>query len=232
VPILDLRPDCLNKPSRLDLARIEVVMLWPQDETQRARALEAAAVQSLGEMVEQLGADETPVAITVSDLKALTRRILGAPRLTALQQEVRRPFTRGLVAGLLLYEVVGWASLNPAIAGLGRVKAHIVKRRIFPRVSVKTIDNIIWPSFKPVAHLWAAYQSIRLSTRDVAFPCRIRDLQEFLSTAESFRQAGERLKPKQARETILDPNKTWRPPSTIVVPAIDLDFERVDGKVF
>jgi hypothetical protein len=39
--VLDLRPDCLVDPSRMDLARIEMMMLWPKDEGLRATALRA-----------------------------------------------------------------------------------------------------------------------------------------------------------------------------------------------
>ena len=105
--VLDLRPDCLVDPSRMDLARIEMMMLWPKDEGLRATALRAI------ELKHAIETKSAPLPKDADELRAFFEIINSAPRIYELEGSAKEAFTRGMVAGGILRQGVGYSEVDP-----------------------------------------------------------------------------------------------------------------------
>jgi hypothetical protein len=93
------------------------------------------------------------------------------------------------------------------------------------RVSLKTFQNQIWPTFRCVAHFWAA--SFKVMKFDgQPFPCHVARLHEFLADAEAYRLMGETLRTKQSPSTVLNPGETIKLPTGPVVEPSVFNFEK------
>ena len=215
--MIDFRPDLLKTAIRLDLGYIESWMLWPDDEPARARALKAVFAENF-----VVNADPIIGALvhTPGEFADIVRWLRKAPQIDNQLSNDRAK--QGATAGMVLMAAVHRHSLNPTMAGLGRNKQAVAKS---VGVSVSTIENVYWPRFKAVVHLWAAFlQRARESPDDAVFPCKLNDLRMFLAVAEYYRRAGETIRPPQARGTILAPGVALAIP--IELPMIEMTFDR------
>ena len=86
-------------------------------------------------------------------------------------------------------------------------------------LSRKTIDNTIWPRFRCVAHLWAAYLW-GAAPGDRTFPCRLDRLADSLTVAEWFRAEGEGFRPKGSDRTVLSAAESWRMPDGLLAVSV------------
>ncbi len=216
--MIDFRPDLLKTAIRLDLGYIEVGMLWPDDEAARARACKAVFAENFVANAEPIGA----LPHTRGEFANIVRWLRKTPQID--NQLSRDRAKQGATAGVVLMAAVDRHSLNPTMAGLGRNKQAVAK---VVGVSVSTIENVYWPRFKAVVHLWAAFLQRARESRDVVFPCKLNDLGMFLAVAEYYRRAGETIRPPQARGTILAPGVALAIP--IELPMIEMT---VDGKSY
>jgi hypothetical protein len=83
-------------------------------------------------------------------------------------------------------------------------------------ISAKTINNTVWPRYRCVSHLWAAY----IGGPKKGCPCTEAELPDFLGAAEAFRLAGERTKAwKSPEDRILRPEEMARLPDAVKVTA-------------
>ena len=93
------------------------------------------------------------------------------------------------------------------------------------RVSVKTFQNQIWPTFRCVAHLWAAsYKAMAFEGQ--RFPCDVTKLRQFLADAEAYRLKGKGLRTKHSPSTILNPDETMKLPAGFMVEPTVFEFEK------
>ena len=183
VYLLETETD-LTAPTRLDVAVIEALMIWPDDENNRARAATASFVEYIGDF-----ASELPRELLAMHQK-ITRR---ADSIDTIQDEIRNDRTerikRGAVAGSFLYNVIKANALNLE----HRSMESVTEKVIAPFVSSgskfrrNTFNNQIWSAYRRVAHFWAAWFSSVELGRSLVFPCHYIELREFLSDAEAFR---------------------------------------------
>lgn len=208
--VLNLRPDCLEDPTRYDVACLEAMMLWPDDESWRTRALETSFIE-----FNRPYLDVFPAEI----LRDYSKRAADALPVTTFQEEVKKErFLRGVLVGGVLHGVIGALREDPDGATKGAIIDKCIEvaqrpkngKRPSWRISSSTFNNEIWPQFKSVAHFWAAYFAWCYYLKGSEyyfpkgnFPCRCSDLREFLSDAEAYRISGEAARTKQSRTPVL-----------------------------
>jgi hypothetical protein len=219
--ILDLDPDFITQPNRLHLAQIEAMMLFPHSPSDREMVYRASIVEFAAENPDQI-----PEYIW-KNLFYISRSV---NRIDEIREAVRSRCVKGLIVGIVTHFQIASAKAGiesrreDIINQISSIARDVVKSRGI-RVSAKTFHNDMWPEFRSVAHFWAA-SVILNETRyhDTVFPCRVSEIEEFLSTVEAYRIAGESSRPKQASATILDPKHTVRLPSELKVEPADLQF--------
>ena len=209
---LDLREDCLAAPTRWDLAVIEARMLWPHDPDMRGRYLSAVSVKVAVSTIGRVPLQE-PTPPTPAEVREFGEAMLSAPRVEDFTKAGVRARKHGVVAGMILYEAVGRHDIGSENTEMSVIKSALVAL-LGPeqRLSQKTIDNTVWPRYRPVAHLWAAFIDRSLETNSNTLPCRGRDLPLFLATAEAYRRRGETI-----RSTPKSPNTVLRPGEAVII---------------
>lgn len=236
MPLLELTAEMVGpERTRLTLAYIETVMLWPNDSEQRRLAFEAAHAAHTLNVLGQAIAESAPIALFPDQLLPIAAGLAAAPPLKDMQSSSMEPFVRGTVAGMIF----GKALIDQETgdkSGLQAIKADIIRRYKgkphFEKLSLSTVENLIWGVYRPVAHLWAA--AITLATAaPFAFPCSLPGLPSYLAVAENFRLKGESTRLRQSKGTLLEPGRTWTVPSGLPLPTIEAEWHRlVDPKVF
>ena len=98
---LQFRPNVLDAPGALDVAIVEFLMLWPEDEARRSKAMEAAVIRHLTEL---RGLPIPRSAVEVSDM---VRTVSAAPRLTDFTADAKDAFKRGAIAGKIFSKQSG-----------------------------------------------------------------------------------------------------------------------------
>ncbi len=224
---IELSDTALTAPSRLDVAAVECMMLFPDDELTRQRAFNTCLVEFSRSCSATLPRE---VLESLFDIAA------DAPRLEDIQHEVKKKrVIWGTIAGRILVEAVGHSKLGAPFTMKAAVEvatrafrhnSHPGRSSQIIRVEPRTVANEIWPKFGPVAHYWAAWGELALDGKK-DFPCHTDDLYEFLAFSEAYRRLGEsiRLAPRSPKP-ILTPDLTVRLPATIesAVPKLDLRF--------
>lgn len=222
VEYLDLREDCLARPTRWDCAVIEARMLWPDDANTRNRYVNAVAIKLAAGNIDRVPLP-TP---TPTEVRELAEAMLSAPRIEDFQDEVPDAYERGMVAGDILRRAVGYQETGRENTSLGDIKGAL-SDLLGPaqRLSVKTIDNTVWPRYRSVAHLWAAYVHRSKETDSTAFPCRVRALPIFLAVAEAYRRRGEMIRlTAKSPSTVLQPGAALMVPLALALPEVKLIF--------
>lgn len=199
---------------------IEGVMLWPgendEDKEQRRRAIERSEVEYYKEK-----------ELNEIDKADLFARADAAYPLAALQPHAVKPYHHGMFAGIVLHTVLELIAGDPDNASLGR--AIEMTLLAFPpgrQLSNATFNKTIWPKFRCVAHLWAAYFSLSMFHDRIHFPSTLDDLPTFLADAEGYRIIGKSWKTKQSpRKAILLADETIRLPEGLAIEPTDLRFE-------
>ncbi len=128
----------------------------------------------------------------------LERDILtGEPDISPLLAKI---YLRGLQIGAMLIEMTDIAMPRKSFK---EVKAKYEKQ------SRGTTDNIVLPTYRPTAHLWAAHLAMSGMR---SFPCAPENLELFIAYAETLRKNGEGLKIRQSRYYMLRVEETWKLP--------------------
>lgn len=213
--VLDLDSDCLSAPSRLHVAIVEAVMLWPTDASARETALQTSTVEFLRLNRSLRDAD---LGFDQFELGA------GAQPIKEMAEPAKSPFVYGIISGYVLAETVGKIRLDLPQASIGH-SIEIASKTFWPRwrVSVKTINNSIWPGYKSVSPLWAAYWMRVTRGAALAFPCTNLELSEFLAEADAYRRLGESLRTFKAPAPLLAADTAVRTPFEL--PSVSLGFE-------
>lgn len=222
---LDLREDCLAAPTRWDLAVIEARMLWPHDPEIRGRFLSAVSVKVGVSSIGRVPLEE-PTPPTPDEVREFGEAMLSAPRVEDFTAAGERAYHHGMVAGGILVEVVGASAVGRENVGLAGIKSMLAARLSrWGRLSQKTIDNSVWPRYRSVAHFWAAHILISKETDSSALPCRLRDLDLFLATADACRLRGEGIRSApQATTPVLRQGEAVLIPPALALPEIELSF--------
>ena len=209
---LAIPADCLAAPNRLHVAAIEVMMLWPPDESARDEALASSSVECLSTIADQLPREGL---LTLASLQRETARIKD------VQEKSRARFLDGVRAAKYFQETVGLISINRPTK-MSSIAAQVATglSPVAPAIDVKTFENHVWKKYRPVAHLWAASLDLNFEKADIGakpeFPCHAEELGQFLAVAEAYRVLGERTRARQSRHTVLE---------GLIVEAITLKFQ-------
>jgi len=214
-PMIDLTAADLETPSRLSLSRLEGIMLWPDDAAARERAAATAASQFIRDAVRDRWA---PMPEGHADLADVLGIIAAGDRVAdAVQRDAKARFFEGALVGYTICNLIGEPK-NGAATTLKESKRRALEklRGIAGRnFDMKRVDNVIWPRFRPVGHLWAAYFGCSTELQDRTFPCRLADLSHFLAVSEALLQVGSTWRASRAPVALLDKATAWRPAEEI-----------------
>ena len=216
---------------RLILSYIESVMFWPDDREKRRAAMKAARAEDFFQAVEfyKNRPKSHPVkkAEFTRDEVADTMMFLkDAPRMADIKKNQKSYTAYGMAAGWILFWVIAWHELKSPKATLTAAKANAAK---MVDVSKSSIENLAWKRYRPVSSMWAAAvfmgaQKVKAG-KQPEFPCKIEELGRFLALSEWFRRKGEKFVPRQSRRgPILKAGESWRPTSSLALPAVEPEF--------
>lgn len=208
----ELRRGCLRAPTLRDVAIVGSMMLWPNDEEQRRRSMTAFDV----DIALQFGQPETP-----AEHREFIDLVRTVPRPEDYQEQTKRGFRNGMIAGQILGEAVARSRTSSSRIGITTIKRRIASKLADDQVSVSTIDNQIWKNYRCVAACWAAYLTKGDPGGNSWLPCKPADLGAFLALSNQFRGQAERLRLPHASILLL-PGETILVPSGITLPACAL----------
>jgi hypothetical protein len=198
-------------PTQLDVLTIEAYMISPNDEVARREIRTTTAIEFAGRHLNVLPDDF---------FRDLFLDSSQAKPLKAVQEASRVPYTRGIIAGMMLHHALGSALEGTEGSALGRAVKELSRRFKGQKYSKDTI-NAVWGRRKKVSHYWAAFISALLSDpRDRAFPCTVDRVPHFLATADAFRVLGETTRPWKSPTTILPPGESIWLPSSFALPTL------------
>lgn len=75
-----------------------------------------------------------------------------------------------------------------------------------------------WSGFKPVAHLWAAFQIHVHSTENLSMPINPNSYLQQLSLANELGKLAQKLTSKNAKKPIFSSDELWTLPSSVELP--------------
>jgi hypothetical protein len=214
MPILDISRDELGpQRGQATLVYLQAVMVAPDDPLMRRRIFEAFDAARIINALDEAPDDAFP---TPEQTRVLMRFGNEAPRLAEVSEDSNRPYFHGVTTGLVLAAIIHRRDAGHPRANLGDVMDLVSKRLSGANdltLSRGTINNVVWPKYRCVAHLWAAYVHAAIQGRDGTCPCRLDRLADFLAIAEWYRVEGEGFRPKQSDRPVLAAAETWRMPT-------------------
>lgn len=146
--------------------------------------------------------------------------------------EIRRNWGYGLLSGLILMFLLEKkvASLGTAIQLgidlLTKRYSRCVMQAKFPSQNFNTIEQRIWPRFRPSAHIWAALSGSKgVVTKRPWTRLQVEKhpggIPGLLAEADQFRIAGENRLPTTSNKPVLRPEEVWTVPGGYYLPSID-----------
>lgn len=223
--MLNLNIGCLENPNMEHVGVVGSAMLWPDpaDSAIRDGALQAWKVDG------KIRHDAMPLPATRKEQRQLLEIVQAAGPIAPFQRAACSPFWFGVGAGFLLQAALKDNGGAKGRSNFAELKAKLAENGFFKNspVTVKTIDNHIWPKYRPVAALWASYTAgSAADPQEATFPCTPGTFLEFLAGAESFRKLGESTRFRQSRLTVLEPGKSVVVPECIAkaLPKATLQF--------
>jgi hypothetical protein len=215
--ILELSSCCLENPTQNDVLTLEAHMLFPNDPVARKSARTTteleAAIRERDSLPNHFFLDRFSLALKATPLEMV-------------QQSALTPYKRGLIAGIMLRDVIAAATGGgrPKDGSLGSI-IKILSDRFGYKCSPQTINCEVWPEFKKVSHFWAVHAAFSGSGTNRPFPCTIETLPVFLAIAEEFRRLGETTHSwKSPEPSILRPGECVRLASDFHLPKVILSF--------
>ena len=221
IPTLDLPIEYLTSPLRLHLAAVENLMLWPDDEAMRSRAMKVAIVEE-GQSLSRRG------LLSNIEISELLDAAVVTERRADLVDHTVNSLTQGLVTGIVLFRAISHADIEGDRGKIG-LSIDIISERIWPkyRLRPKTITNQVLPRFRSVAPLWAAFVAEALKD-ERSFPCRVTKLPEFFAYAEEYRKKGEATRTPHSPRMLLQPGESVVIPYVDLLPKVHLEFVNSD----
>lgn len=213
--VLDFDADEVGRACFFDVMHLYSIMCYPRDEAAQerfAKALQAGETLAAIDAAKREYGDELKVHAD-ADMMLSTA---AAPKLhETLQQAATDAAFGGTVSGIILGWIIfrGKRPETRSTASLGGAFRMIQEACDAGRWRGGKIDNLkrhIWPTYRPVAHLWAALHVWR--ERASGLPLKPDDLHQFLMMAEWFRRQGEEFHVGRSRAgaAVLDSNETWK----------------------
>jgi hypothetical protein len=218
VPIFELSADELARPNRLTLSRLENIMLWPGSPDRRSAAAEAAAAALVRDHIRSL----PEVVTTGADVAAVLEIAADAPRMADVQPQAKEAFRRGLIAGRIVHDVIGWREVNSTMAGLQQAKRRIARTC---KISISQIENDIWKPYRDVAPFWAAYYTLAKGERDMPFPCSTKQLSNFFGISKYYLRMGS-IRGKQAPVNMFNETTVWQLPGDLIIAEVSVSYSR------
>lgn len=215
---LEIQPECLCNPTRLDLVDIEAIMLWPNDPAARQLWWRAAALEEALPHVDDLPIDA---------LRQYARDAMTIPRVSELNRRNGKRIIHGQLLGTIVFEATYLSRHEPERAALYKVQADLCRRlRGTFQIQPQTMNNKDGPiaPMRPAAHMWAAYM-YRTIQGDSVFPCRLSEIGRFLATAEAIRHVAETRRAPKAKSAILREDETVKLPQAILAQLPSVSFE-------
>jgi hypothetical protein len=219
------------------IAYLESVMLSPRNDTDRTKFYDNLIAAKISDKL-RADANRVPAARPFSNkqISALADVLATAPRQQEVHKERSRRCLQGTAAGLILWEGLV-ARDRGQETGLSKIKADIadvLQRKGKKRgPSVSFLDNVLWQTFRPVAHLWLASllrELAKLAPDNAGAPCTPGDLIRFLAIAERLRLDGEAARFWKSNQPLLHPNYTWKVPSNIRLPRLAIRYSAEDWR--
>ncbi|WP_040619990.1 hypothetical protein [Rhodovulum sp. PH10] len=216
------RPNLQETVDRMDLAGIEAAMLWPDDDAYREKVIQRALI---------LRALETPESLDREMAINLLGMSVGIPSAAEINAETETRHLYGGLAGCILAETIARIDGNMPLS-MGEIINRACKSATAnaggwrkAQITPKTVQNRVWRDWKPVAHLWAAYNRLyQEHGKAWVWPCPKVQLTRFLGEAEAWRAIGETLKPRQSDTTVLPAGIAVRIPGSDRLPRVKLEF--------
>jgi hypothetical protein len=225
MPVLKITPAMIGPDrSPLTLAYLGAVMLWPDDLDQRTELIKTARAAYLKNVIGSV-----PGACDPGAGFDLWEMVFDAipPRVLMNMGGGSRPVDHGWAAGEYLAKAVQDSAAGRRVK-LAAIKAAITapkRRKSHPRLdfSEDTFVNTIWPRYRPVAHLWAAYVYEGLwEVPGSLFPCDLEHLPDFLALANFFYKVALSIEIRQRRDALMSGTDAWTLPPGLPLPRYEL----------
>ena len=213
-------------------------MVAPNDQDFRVRHRVITDCFALFEDAMERGEESLPVPIATMGL------ILKSPAIETLQDEALKRFSYGELAGMILGLVIICSEQYPQHASLSRAVEALENVSLpggrmpdgAPLPHSRAFLMKQWSAFKPVAHLYAAYEVVYWGNTPKAHPTLVfqdENLLMLLAVSEHYRQKGESLVVKhgRGRPTFLAPGEAWQPPPDLQLPEIRMEEARIPDEV-
>jgi hypothetical protein len=227
MPLLEIPPERISEPNRLDLGYLEALMLYPDEPETRQQAAEFCIAESI---VEGLRAASNDPGLGDQHVPAdVTTFAREAPRLADFAVERRR--IEGTFAGMVLRDIV--ARYEAGIAGGGVIATiKLFTERMNLHASEKSAQRW-WQKFRSVSPLWAAREELceRIASEgksDPPFPCQLNQLVEFLGYSEFYRRWAETIQVPHSPGPILRPGEAYALLPGAPVPQFELAFSATE----
>jgi hypothetical protein len=147
---------------------------------------------------------------------------------TVAQQSAINAAFGGTVAGLIL----GWTlfraersdtRMSASLSNAFKMIDEACKQGRWRGGGVENLKRNIWPTFRSVAHFWAALHIWNDKGYDFSQLSTPSGLGLFLMTSEWFRNKGESYVPTRAKAPILEAKETWK-----IRPEVSSDWPSFD----
>jgi hypothetical protein len=197
----------------LDFIHLFGIMCYPNDPTAREKLGDAISAGSIRSLIKRISGQygNTHEILVDGDL---TLRLAGAPDMMGtLTQAIENAALGGALAGNVLGWVVfrGERPETRATASLGsafRMIEEATRAGHWRGGGTENMKRTIWPTYRPVAHLWAAL-SMWHDMEGGNF-MSARAMLHFLGMAECLRKKGETFVPLRAHAPLLSSEETWK----------------------
>jgi hypothetical protein len=229
MPALEITAEMIGPyRTQLALAYLRGVMIWPDDPEQRAERMKTEVADFLSAFVAATPAASTGEDFRWADLFSVVKDAM--PARAFAERETAR-IRHGMLAGQLFGAAVTNNARAPGKWKLANLKDDTITQTAGHddlRISRSTLENVILPRFKPVAHLWAASLYRRFYKGDNGFPCVLDDILDFLALAQFFGREITRIKAPLRRDSLLNPNEIWSIPDELNLPVLELNRHDAD----
>jgi hypothetical protein len=234
--VLDFAQDELGRACFLDFMHLYSLMCYPHDDAAQERFADALVA---GETLALIDAAKREYG---DDLKlhadaALMLSVASAPNLhESIREAAANAAFGGTVSGMILGWIIfrGQRPDTRSTASLGaafRMIEEACKQGRWRGGKVENLKRHIWPTYRSVAHLWAALHV--WDNQAERPPLAPDELHHFLMTAEWFRRNGEAYHVDRSRAgaAVLDADETWtiRPDVSAEWPSFDLQCRDLDA---
>ena len=216
------------RPLTIDRMKVLAVMLFPDDE----EALRQWVIK-VGIDILQHGREPNP-DFPVPHTPPFVLKILSdSPSSEDISSGVLERIQHGRIAADIVLSVLSLSKVAPQHATIRKAirleGVSLVRESAGHPASSPTALKSIWSRFKSVSHLWAAVACENARGRD-SF---ISDLLHFMAVAEQLRVLGESHRALGGRKNsarvgsmTLDPETTWKAPTGLVLPYVELRLPR------